>query len=725
MRLGHILVCVVLISIIALSSCAQEEDPYGTMYDPLDALIEKLQLTDEQVEIVETETGTLQLTAEQVDIIRDPVEQLLSDLEPLLDKTRWQEIEDVFERLLTQGEADLEILTGIAEELQELELAGEVEVITKLEKVSGEVGSSGHIPPLATGSSVVTTVYTPWGTPQEIDEGDEHINFGWTCEEKIGLGEPIAGAEIKSEIGGLNTYSFSWIGSDRATALLGIEFEVPADDTDVSITTTMEYITATTSLVSGFAGTYIATRFADEPVHRYKAIDSPLGWDKILELFCLVFSPFVPGLTYVGAVTDAGAIVLDALNFVELAQALDQMEYTEEEEVVYSAGSLDKGHYRFYIGLHAQTSAAIIGLAHAAAYGQITHIKVTQDIPSFDLSITSTEGGQVTEPGEGISTCWAGAEIDLVAEAEEDYQFVNWSGDVDTIANVNAASTTITMDGDYAITANFEEEGEEPVYFPDANLEAAIREAIGKPTGDIYRPDLEGLTSLGATNRNISNLTGLEYCTQLTFLWLGMNQVSDISPLADLTSLTCLQLDSNQISNIAPLGNLTNLTQLHLGFNQISDISPLSNLADLGLLILWSNQIADISPLASLTNLTWLEVNNNQITDILPLANLTNLTRVNLHHNQITDISPLANLSGLGKLYLDSNQIGDISALANLAALTYVGLYFNQISDISPLVQNEGLSAGDAVALVGNPLSEDSIEIYIPQLEARGVTVYY
>ena len=43
-------------------------------------------------------------------------------------------------------------------------------------------------------------------------------------------------------------------------------------------------------------------------------------------------------------------------------------------------------------------------------------------------------------------------------EADEGYRFVNWTGDVGTIANVNAASTTITMNGDYSITANFEEE---------------------------------------------------------------------------------------------------------------------------------------------------------------------------------------------------------------------------------------------------------------------------
>jgi hypothetical protein len=40
-------------------------------------------------------------------------------------------------------------------------------------------------------------------------------------------------------------------------------------------------------------------------------------------------------------------------------------------------------------------------------------------------------------------------------------------------------------------------------------------------------------------------------------------------------------------------------------------------------------------------------------------------------------------------------------------------------------VENEGLSHGNEVHLEGNPLSLDSINIYIPQLEARGVTIVY
>jgi hypothetical protein len=73
----------------------------------------------------------------------------------------------------------------------------------------------------------------------------------------------------------------------------------------------------------------------------------------------------------------------------------------------------------------------------------------------YDLTISSTEGGVVTDPGEGTFSYDTGTAIDLVAEYEEGYHFVNWTGDVDTIVNINAATTTITINGDYSITANF------------------------------------------------------------------------------------------------------------------------------------------------------------------------------------------------------------------------------------------------------------------------------
>jgi len=78
--------------------------------------------------------------------------------------------------------------------------------------------------------------------------------------------------------------------------------------------------------------------------------------------------------------------------------------------------------------------------------------------PVYDLTISSSAGGSVTTPGEGTFTYGAGTVVELVARAEEGYDFVDWTGDVGTITYVNYYSTTITMDSDKSITANFEPE---------------------------------------------------------------------------------------------------------------------------------------------------------------------------------------------------------------------------------------------------------------------------
>jgi hypothetical protein len=74
----------------------------------------------------------------------------------------------------------------------------------------------------------------------------------------------------------------------------------------------------------------------------------------------------------------------------------------------------------------------------------------------YTLTISSAAGGSVTSPGEGTFTYDDVTLVDLAAEPEAGCYFVNWTGDVGTIANVNAIATTITMNDSYTITANFE-----------------------------------------------------------------------------------------------------------------------------------------------------------------------------------------------------------------------------------------------------------------------------
>jgi uncharacterized repeat protein (TIGR02543 family) len=117
-----------------------------------------------------------------------------------------------------------------------------------------------------------------------------------------------------------------------------------------------------------------------------------------------------------------------------------------------------------------------------------------EDIPEYDLTVASTASGSVTLPGEGAFTYDAGTVVSLAATPASGYQFVNWTADVSTIANVNAAITTITMNDDYSVTANFEEI---PEY--DLTISSTAGGSVTLPGEGAFTYDAGTVVSLAAT----------------------------------------------------------------------------------------------------------------------------------------------------------------------------------------------------------------------------------
>ncbi|WP_211250142.1 leucine-rich repeat domain-containing protein, partial [Mesoaciditoga lauensis] len=115
------------------------------------------------------------------------------------------------------------------------------------------------------------------------------------------------------------------------------------------------------------------------------------------------------------------------------------------------------------------------------------------------------------------------------------------------------------------------------VTIPDAGLRQAILDALGKSSTPIYRSDLMSLTGLNASGRSITNLEGIQYCTNLQWLDLSNNNITDISKLASLTNLEYIGIQGNHnLSDISPLRYLTSLTSINMYGDNISDISALA-----------------------------------------------------------------------------------------------------------------------------------------------------
>ena len=143
------------------------------------------------------------------------------------------------------------------------------------------------------------------------------------------------------------------------------------------------------------------------------------------------------------------------INFNSLAQNDDYGLYVEDSAVIVEAT------YNWWGHASGPSGGVVDPVSGRIADG--TGSAVSADV-RFDpwitaylntIEISSTGGGSVFKPGEGAFTYDAGTEVELIAMSEGFYRFDGWTGDVDTIANVGSPTTTITINGDYSITANF------------------------------------------------------------------------------------------------------------------------------------------------------------------------------------------------------------------------------------------------------------------------------
>ena len=139
------------------------------------------------------------------------------------------------------------------------------------------------------------------------------------------------------------------------------------------------------------------------------------------------------------------------------------------------------------------------------------------------------------------------------------------------------------------------------VEIPDSNLEQAIRDQLNlerptlPPEEPITQQEMLKLTWLDGRDRNITDLTGLEYATNLTHLYLSGNAIENVEPLSGLIHLWLLNLSYNRIQDISPLADLVNLEKLFIMENLVTDITPLQGL---NLIYLEYDEICDLSPVA-------------------------------------------------------------------------------------------------------------------------------
>jgi Leucine-rich repeat (LRR) protein len=250
------------------------------------------------------------------------------------------------------------------------------------------------------------------------------------------------------------------------------------------------------------------------------------------------------------------------------------------------------------------------------------------------------------------------------------------------------------------------------VSIPDTNLRAAVRAAIGKPSGALNNVDLLKLNQLTANFAGIADLTGLEWASNLTSLSLAGNSVTNLSKIQALPTLRILTLDSNPLSQVSQLASMTNLVELSLLGDSISNLTFLNSLTSLSLLNLNNNLISDLSSLSSLTNLHYLYLGQNILTNISPLLILTHLTDLDVTLNLLDTSSgsvPMGVISTLQSygtviFYLPQRSPPGISAPATwrIPANTPSYLSLNVLNSVPPATSLTVTAASSNQALLPN-----------------------
>ena len=288
----------------------------------------------------------------------------------------------------------------------------------------------------------------------------------------------------------------------------------------------------------------------------------------------------------------------------------------------------------------------------------------------FSLTFTRKDGTSFTKTasgGIGDTNLASGMILDLGAI---DLSGATYREAITNLAFINAVGDKV----EWEVTGGI-------VYLTEANKEA-----------------IKAVTSLNIEDKNLTDISGIEYFTNLTSLDCGNNQLTAL-PVENLTQLTSLRCNNNQLTAL-PVGNLTNLTELYCSYNQLTEL-PVEKLTKLTELSCSYNQLTKL-PVESLTNLTSLYCDNNQLA-ALPVENLTLLEQLNCGMNLLTELD-IENLTQLKNLSCYNNQLTSLP-VGKLNNLNVLNCHDNRLTelDITSVTSLNNLYCGNQTDAAGEP----------------------
>ena len=269
----------------------------------------------------------------------------------------------------------------------------------------------------------------------------------------------------------------------------------------------------------------------------------------------------------------------------------------------------------------------------------------------FSLTFTHKDGTSFTKTASG----GIGDDTDLAAGMILDLGAINLSGAtyreaITNLAFINAVGDKVgweVTDGTVLLT--------------EANKQA-----------------IEEVTSLDIEGKNLTDISGIEYFTNLTSLDCSDNQLTAL-PVENLSELTNLRCNDNQLTAL-PVEKLTKLTELACSYNQLTAL-PVGKLNNLNVLNCHDNRLTELD-MENLTQLTELNCGMNLLTE-LDIEKLTQLKNLYCYNNQLTSL-PVGKLNNLNVLNCHDNRLTelDITSVTSLNSL-YCGNQTNAAGNLT------------------------------------------
>ena len=272
----------------------------------------------------------------------------------------------------------------------------------------------------------------------------------------------------------------------------------------------------------------------------------------------------------------------------------------------------------------------------------------------------------------------------------------------------------------------------------DSIVEEAIRDEIGKSSGDLTLKDLGKVTFLDLKAKGMTQVTIPEGLVNCEGMDLEDNALAGslFAPLKfpdDMLALTDLNASKNKLASLGFLTKFPNLRFLDLSNNDFGTLTFPEGLANLEELDLSRNSLTTLTIPSGMTSLQRLDLSRNRLAASVfaPLrlpSDLSNLTFLDMSFNELGGFKVPNGLTSLVQLILFNNKLSTLDLPEDIVALEKLDVYGNKLKNITlPL----GAKSLQVIDLGDNPdlktvtvpegISENVIDVVL-QYEVELVT---